>query len=394
MRYCANVKRLHSRYLLLLGLCAAACNDPLATGGQRAYLDVATGGDHSCAIASDGGAYCWGRGLDGELGIGVKENRSRPTRVTGSLTFTQITAGEAHTCGLATTGVAYCWGWNAFFQRGNPDDPHDADPVQTTTPVRFRSITAGTYHTCGLSLDSLAYCWGNNTYGQVGAGNTGGVFVPTAVSGAIKFNQLSAGGWHTCGVSRANTVFCWGRNDQGQLGIGTSGTNSAVPVQANTTVRFQQIDAGTTHTCAASTGGRFYCWGSSEHGELGNGSVTKPGLPAATTPGQVSDLFPSGPAIVAGNDYTCAISTNSRGRCWGRNDFGQVAEGSFNDQFYPQPLILPGSPPLDITKFAAGGNLHVCALIDQAVFCWGSGSSGQTGNGIATIVNLPQRVRD
>src|SRR5687768_9274841 len=94
--------------ILIVSLSTIACEDPFVAESVRQYASVTTGGEHSCAIAEGGRAFCWGRGLDGELGIGIKENRATPTPVTGGLAFSQISAGDAHTCAITTDGEAYC----------------------------------------------------------------------------------------------------------------------------------------------------------------------------------------------------------------------------------------------------------------------------------------------
>jgi alpha-tubulin suppressor-like RCC1 family protein len=56
----------------------------------------------------------------------------------------------------------------------------------------------------------------------------------------------------------------------GQMGDGTNLASSTphrvlLPEQ----VKAQNIDAGTFHTCATTTTGQTYCWGSNEMGQLG-----------------------------------------------------------------------------------------------------------------------------
>ncbi|NBT26313.1 MAG: hypothetical protein EBT09_07120, partial [Actinobacteria bacterium] len=72
-----------------------------------------------------GTAYCWGLNDTGELGDGTSgtngpfaANRLVPVAVGGGLSFKALAAGGGHTCGLATDGRAYCWGWNSSGQLG------------------------------------------------------------------------------------------------------------------------------------------------------------------------------------------------------------------------------------------------------------------------------------
>jgi alpha-tubulin suppressor-like RCC1 family protein len=331
--------------------------------------------------------------LDGELGTGTKENQATPTPVSGTLKFNEITAGDNHTCALTVEGDAYCWGWNAFYQRGNPAVQDDASPVPVMTDVRFRSISAGAFHTCAIGIaDSLAYCWGYNRQGQAGNGATTTVITPEKVAGVIKFKQITAGGNHTCALTYADAVYCWGSNEFGELGTGSAALNSTTPDLVRG-LAFKQIDAGTTHTCGLAASARFYCWGSNEHGELGTGGIFKAGLPGASTPVAVSNQFSVGSAIFAGNQFTCAQDAGVA-RCWGRDDYGQLGNGSQLDQYQPQQLILPGSRGFSITTFALSGSMHACALVDNAIFCWGGGSAGQLGATGTNFSSLPIRASD
>ena len=49
-----------TKMLLAATSILAACEDPFTAGSTRSYIDVATGGEHSCAVAQDGSVYCWG----------------------------------------------------------------------------------------------------------------------------------------------------------------------------------------------------------------------------------------------------------------------------------------------------------------------------------------------
>lgn len=49
--------------------------------GIGLVAQLAVGGDHTCAVLSDGTVKCWGYNAEGRLGDGTTTNRSSPTPV-------------------------------------------------------------------------------------------------------------------------------------------------------------------------------------------------------------------------------------------------------------------------------------------------------------------------
>jgi len=390
------------RLIPILGALAvtlAACSDdPFATGEIRHYTAVATGGEHSCAIADDGAAWCWGRGIEGQLGDGAKENRFTPSRVAGNLRFEQITAGEAHTCALTEDGKAYCWGWSAFYQLGNPNPASDREPVPVTTSLTFTKISAGAHHTCALATDGRVYCWGNNKWGQNANGTVNTVIEPSPVLGDVRAIAISAGAWHTCALTATGAIYCWGRNDVGQIGGGSNEVIVSTPVAVRSSVQFAAVDAGDSHTCAVSRQNRAYCWGSAEYGEIGDGAAFREGLAGPSTPTPAVNM-PDVKAISAGTDHTCAIATTGLGYCWGRGDYGQLGIGGIRHHSLRQPIhVMPthqfSGDLFHFTTIATGGATHACGIVEESIYCWGTGTLGQLGAGGSTYATIPQRIAE
>jgi Fibronectin type III domain/Regulator of chromosome condensation (RCC1) repeat/Putative Ig domain len=221
------------------------------TGGVLAgktLTQIAVGGEHACALDSSGAAYCWGLNSSGELGAGSTADSSVPEAVDAGgvlagKTLTQITAGDESTCAVDTEGVAYCWGLNNYGQLGD-----GSGAVFSTVPVEVDAggalagrtlITAGESDACALDTAGAAYCWGGNAYGELGDGSTVAASIPVPVdaSGVLAgktLTQITAGGAadHTCSVDAAGAAYCWGDDDGGDLGDDTNGTQSDVPVLA------------------------------------------------------------------------------------------------------------------------------------------------------------------
>src|SRR6266576_3296444 len=118
------------------------------------------------------------------------------------------------------------------------------------------------------------YCWGDNTAGQVGAG-TGTLIeaLPRPAASATRFDRMTAGALHTCALATDGTAYCWGRNTENQLGRGMTPGNTTIPGLVFTTVKFDSITAGGSHSCALRDG-TAYCWGLNSNGQIGDGGTT------------------------------------------------------------------------------------------------------------------------
>ena len=133
-----------------------------------------------------------------------------------------------------------------------------------------------------------------------------------------------------------------------------------------------QVSASETHTCAVTAAGAVLCWGKNDYGQLGDGTHQRRILPT-----QVTGLESGVLAVAAGNSHTCALTVAGAVLCWGRNRFGQLGDTTTIDRTVPTPVFSLGSGVQTI----ATGNEFSCALISGGgVLCWGSNYFGELGN--------------
>jgi hypothetical protein len=159
-------------------------------------------------------------------------------------TVRSISAGYYHTCAIASDNQAYCWGTGSFGRNGNnsTSDAHVPVAVSTSGVLSGKtilSISAGHWHTCAIASDNQAYCWGRNNLGQLGNNSTSDSLVPVAVtaSGVLSGKTILStvsGDAFSCALASDNQAYCWGQNNYSQLGDG-SFTQSLVPVRGYTT---------------------------------------------------------------------------------------------------------------------------------------------------------------
>jgi Regulator of chromosome condensation (RCC1) repeat len=83
-------------------------------------------------------------------------------------------------------------------------------------------------------------------------------------------------------------------------------------------------------------------------------------------------------AIASSGNQNCALTSLGGVKCWGRNDHGQLGDGTKTDRAAPVEVVgLPG-PGVAI----ATGAFHTCAVLPSGgVDCWGSNGAGQLGHG-------------
>ena len=255
---------------------------PVPVSGSRTYVDIAVGGDHVCAIASGGAAYCWGHNERGQLGTGNNVSSAVPVAVAGGHSFKSISASVVATCAITDAGAAYCWGgWgDGMDMRLGTGSSSSNLPAAVKGGLTFSSISAGVFTTCGVVTDARGYCWGQDSVGELGMGSKGGMeSEPALVTGGFTWKSISAGVMVTCGVTTAGRGYCWGGQAMGERGDGSfPAPDSASPVPVAGDLTFDSIDADWI-SCGVTTDGVAYCWGPGGHGGVGDGSMKNQGVP-------------------------------------------------------------------------------------------------------------------
>ena len=342
----------------------------------------------------------------------------------GDVMVKQVTAGRAISCALLSDGTAKCWGYNSDGQLGidNGGCPGACTALWSTSPVLVRGLSdavridAGYATVCAVLADGTASCWGSDDGGQLGDGMTTDSASPVAVQGLVNVASIAArascavtndgllscwgganltpvivpelsavesvtGGLHRCVLLGEGTVRCWGTNDHGQLGDGTT-VDSSTPVAVQGLSAVVQITGSGAHSCALLDDGTAKCWGWNGYGQLGDGTTVDSSAPVAV-PG-LSNIQ----GISAGGDLadngaeSCALLGDGTVACW----------GGFLEPKALMPVVVDG---LTGAVSVATSGTHACALLeDGSVKCWGNNDYGQLGDGTRTSSSIPVNVAD
>jgi regulator of chromosome condensation (RCC1) repeat-containing protein/Regulator of Chromosome Condensation (RCC1) repeat protein len=297
--------------------------------------------------------------------------------------------GVSLTLGLvgAVLGGVSCRGDDTLAP-SSPDIPEAGPAFATasTTALAFYQLSGGNYHTCGVTTDNRAYCWGTGDAGERGDGtNTWLRPAPAPVIGTLRFQQVSAGSAHTCGVTTDYRAYCWGLNYEGQLGDGSKGPYPSTPSPVAGGLRFRQVSAGAGFTCAVSyPDERAYCWGRNLEGELGDGTQTRRLTPVAVVGGRKFHQ------VSAGQKHTCGLTPSGEAFCWGESLYGQLGDGSYRVPSRATPFPVVGGRRF--RQIDAGTEFTCAATTDYRAFCWGNGRRGQLGNGKTSLSFWPRAV--
>jgi alpha-tubulin suppressor-like RCC1 family protein len=250
-----------------------------AVSGWRA---VSGGHYHTCGLSLDGTLHCWGNNDYGQLGSGAVESpEDEPQPVeTDVPAWDAVSAGEYHTCAIASDGPLYCWGKNEDGQLGiESESPfHDSPQRVGGEADRWVDVAAAKHHTCALRSDQVLLCWGDNGNGEVGVGEESEIFPPTPVESTVgEWSALAVGDEHTCAVAGDGVIYCWGGNGDGQLGTGGDDRAYVPTPVVDAEGSWGTVAGGYAHTCGI-VEGMVHCWGYARWGQLGLHDLTTPTL--------------------------------------------------------------------------------------------------------------------
>jgi alpha-tubulin suppressor-like RCC1 family protein len=207
-----------------------------------------------------------------------------------------------------------------------------------------------------------------------------------------------AGFYHTLIIDGSGRVFSFGRNNYGQLGTGKP-TNEDDPniVQVKGVIENKTIvavDACEYGSCAIDDDGVLYTWGRNNTGQLGDGSLQDSNVPVSLA--NVSSF--QGKKIVSVaivRWHTIAVDDEGSVYTWGANGDGRLGNGSTAEIVQSPTKVTGGDISAPIVTVAAYA--FNCAAIDinGTVYTWGDNALGGNANGETEgFVTSPKSISD
>ncbi len=330
------------------------------SGVLTGITSLAIGALHSLALKNDGTVWAWGDNGNSQLGDGTTTTRFTPVQVSGLSSVVKIVSGDYFSLALKSDGTVWAWGLNSSGQLG------DGTTISRSTPVQVKGVggagfltgvltlSAGYRHALALKSDGTVWAWGDNQYGQLGDGSATGSSAPVQVKGmgGIGFltgiTSLSGGFGHSLALRNDGTVWAWGLNSSGQLGDGST-TNRSTPVQvtgsggSGVLTGITTISGGSDHSLALKNDNTVWSWGSSQYGQLGNGSATSSSVPVQVKGVGGAGVLTGVSSVSAGNKASLALkSDGSTAWSWGYNISGQLGDGTVINRSVPVQVVGAG----------------------------------------------------
>ncbi|MBI5912998.1 hypothetical protein HY839_00990 [Candidatus Azambacteria bacterium] len=353
---------------------------------------ISAGGSHSLALKSDGTVWGWGWNGFGQLGNGTTISQSIPVQSkkydgTHINNIVAISAGLAHSLALKSDGTVWAWGRGNSGQLGNGTLIfYDGLAKQVPGLNNIAAIAAGGNYSLALKSDGTVWGWGANYYGQLGDGTTTQQLTPIQVYGLTGIVALAAGDYHSLALKSDGTVWGWGYNFVGQLGDGTAATR-LIPVQVKGLggtgflTDVIAITTGQNHSLALKSDRTLWGWGRNDFGQLGDGTTNHRYTPIQSTLIGIT-------VISAKTDYSFALKSDGTVWGWGLN-FGYLGIGTNS---YRETLPVQVIGLTEITALATGSGHSLALKSDGTVWGWGENSWGQIGDGTAATRLIPVQV--
>ena len=382
------------------------------TGTLGDIVQISSGGKHACALNTSGQVMCWGEGSHGRLGHDGTSDSNFPVTVVGTTgsgilsNIVQISSGREHTCGVASNGQVMCWGRGDDGRLGNNSASHSSRPVIVVGTSgngvlgSIVQVSSGLRHTCALGSDKRVLCWGEGGDGMLGDNQTGDRNYPGLVSDAQgstnpleNIVQINSGDSHVCALVINSEVKCWGSGASGKLGHrATANKNYPVSVVkgergSDVLTDIIEISLGESHSCALSVNGQVKCWGEGQYGRLGHNSEDDKSYPVSVMLGSnpLDDIV----EVSSGGVHTCALSAKNQVVCWGAGGQGQLGNDGLQNHFSPD-VVVAGDGVLESLSVGTFQRSYTCstgscALGDIALTLGSVSVDAQSGTGTLAI---------
>jgi alpha-tubulin suppressor-like RCC1 family protein len=300
--------------------CWQGTNTPAVVDNLTDVKSVSVGYQFSCASDGMGRVWCWGNGMQGQLGDGLSSDSSTPVQASGISDAVSVALGEFTACALRQNGGVACWGSGTKGELGNGSSNSSAKPTAVSNLSDAIALSSSPHLTCAARATGAVVCWGEDLASEFGGSGITQSNVPVTISGVSGAKQIavSNGG---CALDNSSILTCWGTFWQANNGMVTISKTPVSSAMKPVVKRMTKSTAAPTFCVIANWYGNdsANCWGYDWNGELGkgSGSIGTNG-PTSITKDSSSDVF-------GGNSLMMSIGLDGSLWQWGKPDQTIVA---------------------------------------------------------------------
>ncbi len=151
---------------------------------------------------------------------------------------------------------------------------------------------------------------------------------------------------------------------------------------------YGMIAGGQDSMCTMNANNRVYCWGSGANGKMGSGNTSN-----VTYPTEMTGWGPDTVAIAVGSSHMCRISDSNSVYCLGSRSNGQVGDGVISGTpLMTQYATIPWPGSNNVVALSTFKDF-TCALRSTGlVSCWGKNDAGQVGTSASSNRSTPYDI--
>lgn len=191
---------------------------PERVDGLDSVVEIAGGSKHMLARKSDGTVWSWGANKAGQLGLGDRQGKARPTKIQSLSGVTRIYAAEHMSGAQQANGSWLVWGAAPSEGPRTEDGPPVLNPSPLPGLLRDATDVAN-----GVAAfrDGTVRTWGGNSFGSLGTGSD----VDASSSRGVLVRSLSGivrvwnGNHRSLALKSDGTLYMWGPSGSANTGV-------------------------------------------------------------------------------------------------------------------------------------------------------------------------------
>ena len=280
----------------------------------------------------------------------------------------------------------WTWGRNDFGQLGLGDTLTNRTKPEQVVAIKgsnrtaanialetsWKKVSCRNKKSYAIKTDGTLWYWGSYST------NTPNTFTQIANYGDGSY-EMSSGDDHAAVITYSGSIVSIGSNLYGQIGDGTTTDKTTLTLLISGNTSWKKVSCGSNNTSAIKTDGTLWSWGKNDFGQLGDGtSIHK------SSPVQSISTSNSWNEISCGGNHTLGIKTDGTLWSWGLNNYGQLGDGTVVSK--SSPVQIPGT---SWKKVFAGVEISAAIKTDGTLWLWGRNDIGQLGDNTITHRSSP-----